>query len=170
MRKKSGGPNAGILGIDRLGLAVRDLSASRAFFERTFGARFGPEHDVPGQNFHYAPFTMGGFTFELLAPKPGAGPSVISRFIEKRGEGIHHLTFQVRDLDAAIAALGGKGYAIAARITYPPDCLFEGVHWEEAFLHPKDASGVLVHLAQKTKVQRKIRSQESGVRRKKKAS
>lgn len=141
--------SVGILKIDRLGIAVRDLAESRGFFERAFGARFGPVFDIPGQDFHYAPFTMGGFTFELLAP---TGPeSVIGRFLEKRGEGIHHLTFQVRNLDAAIAALAARGYAVAARIQYPPDCLFEGVHWDEAFLHPRDAGGVLVHLAQKTK-------------------
>lgn len=153
MKKKSRGPDAGVLGIDRLGLAVRDLAASRAFFEKTFGARFGPVHEIPGQNFHYAPFTIARFTFELLAPTSGA--SVISRFLERRGEGIHHLTFRVRDLDVAVDALKKGGYAIAARIAYPSDCLFEGVHWEEAFLHPKDAGGVLVHLAQKTKPKKK---------------
>lgn len=146
--------------IDRLGLAVRDLASARAFFEETFGARFGPVHDVPGQNFRYAPFTLGGFTFELLAP--GEGDSVVSRFLQKRGEGIHHLTFQVKNLDRAIAALARRGYAIAARIRYPEECLFEGVRWDEAFLHPKDACGVLVHLAQKTKPARRRRKRLRG--------
>ena len=140
---------AGVLKIDRMGLAVKDFDASRDFFEEKFGAVFGDVYDIPGQGFKYAPFTMGGFTFELLSPT--SPDSVIAKFLEKRGEGVHHFTFQVANLDRAIAAITKAGYRIAARIQYPPEVLFEGVHWEEAFLHPKDACGILVHLAQKTK-------------------
>lgn len=144
----AGARPAGVLRIDRVGIAVRDLEAARETFARAFGARFGEVYAVPGQNFRYAPFTMGGFTFEILSPTEG--DSVIRRFLDKRGEGIHHLTFQVRDLSAAIAALKERGFQVAAHIRYPEGVLFEGVRWEEAFLHPKDTGGVLVHLAQKT--------------------
>jgi methylmalonyl-CoA/ethylmalonyl-CoA epimerase len=77
---------------------------------------------------------------------------VIARFLKTRGEGVHHITFEVEDLDQAIAELQKRGIEIAYRHRYAPEVSFEGYRWDEAFIHPKDAFGVLIHLAQKRKV------------------
>ena len=134
---------------DRVAIAVHDLDRARHFFETVFGARFEPVEDVREMRFRYQPFTLGEARMELLCPYDPS--SVIARFLQKRGQGVHHLSFEVDDLEQAIAELGGKGVKIAYRHRYPPEVSFEGYHWEEAFIHPQDAFGVLIHLAQKRK-------------------
>jgi methylmalonyl-CoA/ethylmalonyl-CoA epimerase len=88
---------------------------------------------------------------ELLEPTRADSP--VARFIERNGgPGVHHVTFEVDDLDAAIEELEQRGGRIAYRHTYAPGVTFEGQVWREAFVHPKDAYGVLIHLAEKTSV------------------
>jgi len=135
--------------IERVAIAVRDLDRARKFFQDVFGARFEPIEDVKDQSFRYQPFILAGFKMELLCPYDPQ--SVVARFLEKRGEGVHHITFQVDDLDAAIAELERQGVPIAYRHRYAEDVHFEGYYWDEAFVHPQDAFGVLIHLAQKRK-------------------
>ena len=137
--------------VDRVAIAVRDLEKARKFFGDVFGAGFEPEEDVTDMNFRYQPFTVGGFKMELLCPYDSE--SVIARFLENRGEGVHHISFETEDLDEAIAELKAKGIEIAYRHRYAPEVTFEGCHWDEAFVHPKDAFGVLIHIAQKTKAE-----------------
>jgi methylmalonyl-CoA/ethylmalonyl-CoA epimerase len=139
-----------IKAFDRVAFAVRDLDRARSFFQDIFGAKFEPIEDVQDMKFKYQPFTVGGQKLEILCPYDPS--SVIARFMENRGEGVHHLTFEVENLDDTIAELKKKGVEIAYRHTYAPDVNFEGYHWDEAFIHPSDAYGVLIHLAQKTKV------------------
>ena len=131
---------------DRVCLAVRDLEAAKKFFEAVLGAKFRPTEDVPGQGFRYAPFEVGGYSMEILSPTGEDG--VIRRFLEGRGEGVHHLTFRVEDLDETIRHLEGQGLRIAARLDYPPEVTFEGRRWREAFIHPRDAFGILIHFAE----------------------
>jgi len=135
--------------VDRIGLAVEDLDAARSFFERVFGARFGAVEDVADQSFRYAPFDVAGFTLELLAPYDDA--SVIARFLKSRGPGVHHVSFQVDDLDAALAELARLGVPVAHVHDYPEGVSFEGQRWREAFIHPRDAYGVLIHIAERRK-------------------
>ncbi|MFQ5792141.1 MAG: VOC family protein [Acidobacteriota bacterium] len=136
--------------VDRVAFAVRDLDKARHFLEEVFGAEFEPIEDVKDFKFRYQPFTVGGFKMELLCPYDAS--SVIAHFLMKRGEGVHHVTFEVHNLDEAIAELKKKGIEVASRHTYAPETTFEGYHWDEAFIHPRDAFGVLIHLAQKRKV------------------
>ena len=136
--------------IERIGLAVHDLDAPCAFFERVFGARFGALEDVKDQGFRYLPFEIAGFTMELLCPYDAK--SVVARFLERRGPGVHHVSFVVPDLDAALAELETLGVPVAHVHEYPQDVSFEGHRWREAFIHPQHAFGVLVHLAEKTPV------------------
>jgi methylmalonyl-CoA/ethylmalonyl-CoA epimerase len=140
-----------IKAVDRVAIAVGDLDQARSFYENAFGARFEPVEDVQDMKFRYQPFSVGGFKMELLCPYDSS--SVIAKFLEKRGQGVHHISFEVEDLDVAIAELKDKGIEIAYRHHYAPDVTFEGFHWEEAFIHPKDAFGVLIHIAQKRKVE-----------------
>ncbi len=136
--------------IERVAIAVRDLDRAQEFFEKAFDAEFENTEDVKDMKFRYTPFTLGGKRLELLSPYDDDSP--IARFLKKRGEGIHHISFEVDDLDQAIAELKKRGVKIAYRHQYAPDVGFEGYHWDEAFVHPRDAFGVLIHLAQKRKV------------------
>jgi len=136
--------------VERVAIAVRDLEAAREFFERVLGARFHAVEDVKDQGFSYQPFTVAGFTLELLCPY--REDSVIARFLAERGPGVHHVSFEVDDLDRAIRELAGDGVKAVHRIEYPKGVTFEGFRWREAFVHPKLAQGVLLHVCEKKKV------------------
>ena len=136
--------------VDRIAIAVRSLDAARAFFERHFGAKFGPVEDVAVDGYRYLPFTIAGFTLELLEPYDPRSP--IARFLDRRGEGVYQLSFTVDDVDAAAAALRSDGLTVLGPRTYDDDVVLEGCRWKEAFVHPKDAHGVLIFLGQRTRV------------------
>jgi methylmalonyl-CoA/ethylmalonyl-CoA epimerase len=96
----------------------------------------------------YRPFTIGESMMEILQPTRDDSP--VARFLRARGgPGVHHITFEVDDLDAAVAELEQRGGRVSHQHTYPLGVTFEGCVWREAFVHPKDAFGVLIHLAEK---------------------
>jgi len=134
--------------VERVALAVEDLEAATAFFESWFGAVFHPEEVIEEMGIRYRPFDLGESKLELLqATRPD---SPVARFIRSRqGPGVHHLTFEVEDLDEAVEELERRGGRVASRHSYPAGTTFEGFVWREAFVHPKDAFGVLIHLAEK---------------------
>jgi methylmalonyl-CoA/ethylmalonyl-CoA epimerase len=136
--------------VDRVSIAVRSLERARAFFERHFGAEFGPVEDVAVDGYRYVPFTIGGFTLELLEPYEAKSP--IARFLDRRGEGLYQLSLTVDDVPAAAAALREEGLSVMGPRTYDEDVVLEGCRWTEAFVHPKDAHGVLIFLGQRTPV------------------
>lgn len=138
--------------VERVALAVENLEAARAFFETVFDARFEPLEIIEDMHIRYQPFTVGDSRMELL--EATADDSPVARFLVRHGgPGVHHITFEVDDLEAAITEVEARGAAIAYRHTYAPGVTFEGFIWKEAFLHPKDTFGVLIHLAQKIPVQ-----------------
>ncbi len=140
-----------VKGIERVALAVPNLDEAREFFETWFDAEFQPEELIEDMGIRYRPFQIGEGRMELLEPTRADSP--VARFIERNGgPGVHHVTFEVDDLDAAIEELEQRGGRIAYRHTYAPGVTFEGQVWREAFVHPKDAYGVLIHLAEKTSV------------------
>jgi methylmalonyl-CoA/ethylmalonyl-CoA epimerase len=134
--------------VDRISIAVRSLERARDFFERHFGATFGPVEDVAVDGYRYVPFTIAGFTLELLEPYDPGSP--IARFLERRGEGVYQLSFLVDDVEAAAAALRGEGLTVLGPRTYDDAVVLEGCHWKEAFVHPRDAHGVLIFLGERT--------------------
>lgn len=137
-----------IKGIERIALAVPNLNEARAFFEDWFGAVFAPEEVIEDMGIRYRPFQIGTDRMELLEPTRDDSP--VARFLKSNGgPGVHHITFEVDDLDAAVAELEQRGGRIAYRHTYAEGVTFEGKVWREAFVHPKDAYGVLIHLAEK---------------------
>jgi methylmalonyl-CoA/ethylmalonyl-CoA epimerase len=138
--------------VERIGLAVENLDEARAFFETMFDAHFEPLEVIEDMHMRYQPFTLGESRMELL--EASADDSPVARFLARHGgPGVHHITFEVDDLDATILDLEMRGASIAYRHTYAPGVAFEGFVWKEAFLHPKDTFGVLIHLAQKILVQ-----------------
>ncbi len=139
--------------IERIALAVENLEEARCYFEQTFDAQFEPLEVIEDMNMRYQPFMIGGSRMELLEATGEDSP--VARFLKNHGgPGVHHITFEVESLDEAIVELEARGAKIAYRHRYAPDVTFEGFYWQEAFLHPRDTYGVLIHLAQKTPVSR----------------
>ena len=134
--------------LERVALAVEDLDKAQAFFEQWFGASFHSEENIEDMGIRYRPFDIGESKMELLQASRDDSP--VAKFIKRNGgPGVHHITYEVDDLDVAIAELERRGGRIAYRHTYQPGVTFEGQYWREAFIHPKDAFGVLIHLAEK---------------------
>lgn len=130
----------------RIAFAVGDLDKARTFFKDVLGAEFGSTQDVKEFQFKYQPFRLGGAEMQLMSPYDPS--SVVSHFLMKRGQGFHHVTLEVEDLDEAIEELKAKGVEIASHHRYQEP--LEGSSWKDAFIHPRDAFGVLVQLIQKT--------------------
>jgi catechol 2,3-dioxygenase-like lactoylglutathione lyase family enzyme len=97
----------------------------------------GPDFGFKSAQLRYA----NGMKVEALAPEGWERNDFLRRFLDRRGPGPHHMTFKVPDIDAALQATEAAGYRpIGVNLTDP--------HWKEAFLHPKDAPGVVIQLAQ----------------------
>ncbi len=127
--------------LDHVGIAVRDLDASLAFFRDALGlAVEGPE-DVESQRVRAQFINTGPSSLELLAAT--APDSPIARFLDKRGPGLHHITLRVEDIDAALVQLRQRGVRLIDEV---PRVGAEGARI--AFIHPSSADGVLVELKQ----------------------
>lgn len=125
--------------IDHLGIAVRSLDESVAFFERTLGLRCEHREEVPAQKVRTAFFTVGESHLELLEPTSPDSP--VAKFIEKNGEGIHHVAFDTSDIASQLRDAANAGCKL---IHEQP---FEGAGGKlVAFLHPKSTHGVLTEL------------------------
>jgi methylmalonyl-CoA/ethylmalonyl-CoA epimerase len=127
--------------IDHVGVAVSDLERATDFYEGTFGMPLVHRETVESQGVEAALLDVGDGHVELLRP---LGPeTAVGRFIEKRGEGLHHVAYRVEDIDATLATLKEAGVQLIdaeARI---------GIRRSRvAFLHPKAAGGVLTELVQ----------------------
>lgn len=127
--------------IEHIGIAVKDLNLSNSLFEKLLGSAPYKEEPVESEHVITSFFQSGPNKIELLqATHPD---SAIAKFIEKKGEGIHHIAFEVTDIKSEIARLKSEGFVM--------------IHEEPklgadnkliAFLHPKGTNGVLVELCQ----------------------
>ena len=126
--------------LEHIGIAVLDLAAAEKIFTDVLGAAPYKREVVDSENVLTSFFQAGDSKIELLQSTSSEGP--IARHILKRGEGLHHLAFQVDDLQSEITELELKGYRC---ITGPKD----GADGKRiAFLHPSDTSKVLVELCE----------------------
>ena len=128
--------------LTHVGIAVRNLGNSMKVFSRLFNMREAHTEEVSDQKVNAAFFTIGEGGIELLEPTSPESP--IAKFIEKRGEGVHHLSFEVDDIDAEIDRLKRAGFQM---IDEKPRAGADG--YRIAFLHPKSTDGVLVEISQK---------------------
>lgn len=128
--------------IEHIGIAVRNLEEAIKFYEETFGLKCYAVEEVKDQKVRTAFFKVGQTKIELLESTEPDGP--ISKFIEKRGEGVHHLAFAVKNIEAALTETEKKGIQLIDR---KPRKGAEGL--EIAFLHPKSTFGVLTELCEK---------------------
>ncbi|HPO13903.1 MAG TPA: VOC family protein [Candidatus Hydrogenedentes bacterium] len=127
--------------IDHIAIAVRDYEKARHFFEDILGAIPGMHAEDQDKRFYWRTFVLGDLSrLELLAPT-SAG-SFLDGFLSKRDGGFHHITLQTPDLEAAIAHLEKSGIPYFGKHTYPDGS------WKEIFIHPKDAFGALVQIAE----------------------
>src|SRR5271168_3018846 len=128
------------LRIDHLGIAVRSLDDALAFYETQLGFSVGLRETVEQEKVNVAMLPAGGPRIELLE---ATGPdSVIAKFIEKRGEGIHHVALKVADLAATVQRLKSQG----ARLLNDPRPGAGGHLY--VFVHPSSTGGVLLELIQ----------------------
>ena len=130
--------------IEHIGIAVKDLETSNVLFAKLFGTPHYKIEEVESEGVKTSFFKSGPNKVELLeATKPD---SPIAKFVEKKGEGIHHIAFAVEDITSEIARLKEEGFVVLNEIPK------KGADNKlVAFLHPKGTNGVLVELCQEIK-------------------
>jgi methylmalonyl-CoA epimerase len=130
-----------LLRINHLGLAAPGLDEAMARMERLFGLAADHVEDVPEQKVKTAFFPVGESRLEYLESTDPEGP--VGKFLAKRGPGIHHVCFEVDDIDAAVSQLVAKGVRMIDEKPRP------GAHGcRVAFIHPSETGGVLMELSQ----------------------
>ena len=128
--------------IDHLGIAVKSLAQAKKFYE-TLGLEITDEEVVEGEKVKVAMIPLGDSRIELLEP---TGPdSTVAKFLEKRGEGLHHVALHVPDLSHAVEELKASG----ARLISDEIKVGAGGHLY-VFVHPSSAGGVLLELVQES--------------------
>ena len=130
-----------IVKIDHLGIAVNSIEQGKGIWTDALGLKFEGSETVAEQKVTTAFFPVGESEVELLESTAPDGP--VAKFLEKKGEGIHHVAFQVENLEAALAELKEKGIKL---IDEKPRLGAGGK--KIAFLHPKATNGVLVELCE----------------------
>jgi methylmalonyl-CoA epimerase len=131
--------------IDHVAIIVRDIEQALTFYRDTLGITPGEIKEVPGEQVRIAFLPMGGpggSEIELI--EPIVPDSSLARFLEKRGEGLHHICLEVEHIDAALAEMQEKGAAVLDK---QPRIAAEG---RAIFLHPKGTNGVLLELLEKS--------------------
>ena len=127
--------------IEHIGIAVRNLAEARRYYEDVLGLTCYGVEEVADQKVRTAFFRIGSTKIELLESTDPGGP--IGKFIEKKGEGIHHIAFAVQGLSEALGEAEAKGVQLIDRAPRPGA---EGLHI--AFLHPRSTGGVLTELCE----------------------
>lgn len=127
--------------IEHIGIAVKDLENANKLFASLFGAPAYKLEKVESEGVSTSFFKVGPNKIELLEATNSESP--IAKFIEKRGEGIHHIAFEVEDIVAEIARLKEEGFTLLHQV--PKDGADNKLI---AFLHPKSTNGVLIELCQ----------------------
>ena len=130
--------------IEHLGIAVKSLEEAIPYYEKVLGLECYNIEEVVDQKVRTAFFKVGETKIELL--EPTSPESTIAKFIENRGEGIHHIAFAVKGLEGALAEVEAAGVRL---IDKAPRGGAEGL--SIAFLHPKSTQGVLTELCEDKK-------------------
>ena len=127
--------------LEHIGIAVKNLEDSTALFESLLNTKAYKTEAVESEGVSTRFFQVGETKIELLEATNSDSP--IAKFIEKKGEGIHHLAFEVEDIDLEIKRLQDEGFTLIH--TSPKD---GADNKRIAFLHPKSTNGVLVEICQ----------------------
>jgi methylmalonyl-CoA/ethylmalonyl-CoA epimerase len=130
-----------MLQIDHIGIAVKELASSVPLFEKLLNSQCYKKEVVESEQITTAFLKTGETKIELLESNTDDG--VIARYINKKGEGIHHIAFEVADIDAEINRLKNEGFTLLSEVPK------QGADNKMiCFLHPKDTNGVLIELCQ----------------------
>ncbi len=128
--------------IDHIGIAVRSIEESTPLYRDVLGLEYEGSEIVEEQGVKVAFFKIGQAMIELLEPLDQTGP--VARFIEKNGEGIHHLALRCDDIEGQREHVAGRGVRLLS------DRPLDGAHGKLiSFLHPKDTGRVLLELTQR---------------------
>ena len=127
--------------IEHIGIAVKNLQESIAYWESVFGLKCYAIEEVAEQRVKTAFFMVGQTKIELLESTDPEGP--VGKFIEKKGEGVHHVAFATKGLEEALSEVESKGVQLIDKQARKGA---EGLHI--AFLHPKSTFGVLTELCE----------------------
>lgn len=127
--------------IYHLGYAVEDIEAATRFYRDSFGVEPEEPEEVEDQGIIATMFQVGDSTIELVQPTRPDSP--VGKFLEKKGEGFHHVAFEVEDLDKSLAELEARGVEL---IDLEPRIGAGGTRM--AFVHPRSAFGVLTELVE----------------------
>lgn len=130
-----------VLKIDHLGIAVKSLEESNPLFSKLLGREHYKIEKVESEGVNTSFFQVGESKIELLEATKEDSP--IAKYIEKKGEGIHHIAFEVEDIEQGIALMKILGFQMIHEV--PKDGADNKLI---AFLHPKTTNGVLVELCQ----------------------
>ncbi|UJH90125.1 methylmalonyl-CoA epimerase [Antarcticibacterium sp. 1MA-6-2] len=127
--------------IEHIGIAVKDLEAANKTYRAILGSEHYKTEAVESEGVITSFFKIGESKIELLAATNADSP--IAKFLEKRGEGIHHIAFNVADIEKEISRLQGEGFTLLNETPKPG-----ADNKIVAFMHPKNGHGVLVELCQ----------------------
>jgi len=130
-----------ITGLAHIGIAVKNLEEAVAIYEGALGLQVEKTRVLEERKLRIAFILAGDTRIELLEPTDTEGP--VAKFIEKRGEGVHHLAFTVSNIQAALQEMKDKGIAV---VDEKPRLGAEG--YKTAFLHPKSLKNVLVEFCE----------------------
>ena len=130
--------------IEHIGIAVKNLEEAIAYYEKILGLKCYAIEEIKDQKVKTAFFKIGQTKIELLESTDPDGP--IGKFIEKRGEGVHHIAFNVKNLPEKLKEVADKGIQL---IDETPQKGAEGL--DIAFLHPKSTFGVLTEFCERKK-------------------
>jgi methylmalonyl-CoA/ethylmalonyl-CoA epimerase len=126
--------------VDHVGIVVHDIQAALAVYEAALGLTLEEVVEVPDQKVKIAFLPVGDSNIELV--QPTTDDSGVAKFLNRRGEGVHHVCFEVEDIETALARLRAHGVPLIDRKPR------QVPHGRVAFVHPKGMHGVLIELVQ----------------------
>lgn len=132
--------------VEHIGIAVKDILRSNQLFEQLFAVAAYKQEEVASEAVTTSFFKINQTKIELLQSTDPAGP--IAKFIEKKGEGIHHIAFEVADIHAEMNRLSAAGFTLLN-----PTPKTGADNKLVCFLHPKETNGVLIELCQEIRLE-----------------
>lgn len=123
--------------LDHIGIAVRSIVEARKFWEEVMGAKFMYDSENSRAGYKLVELDLNGLTVELLEPL--GAESFLHGYLEKKGEGMHHLTFAMSDVKKTASELKDSGVRVVDEIEYSPTSY-------ECFISPRSSNGVLIQL------------------------
>ena len=127
--------------VDHIAIAVKNLDEGLKAYEDLLGIKSSHTEEIPDQGIKAALIVLGDVEIELIQPiRPDTG---VAKFLENKGEGIHHICFEVDDVDKELESLAAKGVQLIDKQGR------KGLAGKIGFIHPRSTKGVLIELAQK---------------------